>query len=148
MYNFDPYNVLLSIATNIRVTYDCFCAPGSRIPWESNPQVLVLVSTSTFNHENTITLFVVNLKTHRYSQFAGLYWFPLRMKQTELRREWMLCSLKHLCLCRCVFDWPTADPHNVRRPPTTHVSSPAYWALKHTEWFKDDILCPFLQYVI
>ncbi len=31
MYNFDPYNVLLSIATNIPVTYDCFCAAGSQI---------------------------------------------------------------------------------------------------------------------
>ncbi len=30
MYNFDPYNVLLAIATNIPpATYDCFCAPGS-----------------------------------------------------------------------------------------------------------------------
>ncbi len=29
MYNFDSYNVLLSIATNIPVTYDCFCAAGS-----------------------------------------------------------------------------------------------------------------------
>ncbi len=29
MYNFDPYNVLLSIATNI--AYDCFCAPGSHM---------------------------------------------------------------------------------------------------------------------
>ncbi len=33
MDNFDPYNVLLAIATNIPVllTYDCFCAPGSQI---------------------------------------------------------------------------------------------------------------------
>ncbi len=31
MDNFDPYNVLLVIATNIPVTYDCFCAPGSHI---------------------------------------------------------------------------------------------------------------------
>ncbi len=29
--NFDSYNVLLSIATNIRVTYDCFSAPGTHI---------------------------------------------------------------------------------------------------------------------
>ncbi len=31
MYNFDPYNVLLAIATNIPVTYDCFCAPGTQM---------------------------------------------------------------------------------------------------------------------
>ncbi len=31
MDNFEPYNVLLSIATNIPVTYDCFCAPGSHM---------------------------------------------------------------------------------------------------------------------
>ncbi len=31
MDNFDSYNVLLAIATNIRVTYDCFCAPGTHI---------------------------------------------------------------------------------------------------------------------
>ncbi len=33
MYNFDPYNVLLAITTNIPtcVTYDCFCAPGTHI---------------------------------------------------------------------------------------------------------------------
>ncbi len=31
MYNFDPYNVLLAIATNIAVTYDCFCAPGTHM---------------------------------------------------------------------------------------------------------------------
>ncbi len=29
MDNFDSYNVLLAIATNI--SYDCFCAPGSHI---------------------------------------------------------------------------------------------------------------------
>ncbi len=30
MDNFDPYNLLLAIATNIRMTaYDWFCAPGS-----------------------------------------------------------------------------------------------------------------------
>ncbi len=32
MYNFDSYNVLLAIATNIKYTcaaYDCFCAPGT-----------------------------------------------------------------------------------------------------------------------
>ncbi len=31
IYNFDPYNVLLAIATNIPAAYDCFCAPGSHI---------------------------------------------------------------------------------------------------------------------
>ncbi len=31
MDNFDPYNVLLSIATNISVTYDCFCAAETHI---------------------------------------------------------------------------------------------------------------------
>ncbi len=31
MYNFDPYNVLLAIAANIPVTYDCFCAPASHL---------------------------------------------------------------------------------------------------------------------
>ncbi len=34
MDNFDPYNVLLAIASNITIpkyTYDCFCAPGSHI---------------------------------------------------------------------------------------------------------------------
>ncbi len=31
MYNFDPYNVLLVIATNIPVTYDCFCAAGTHV---------------------------------------------------------------------------------------------------------------------
>ncbi len=29
MYNFEPYNVLLSISTNIAAAYDCFCAPGT-----------------------------------------------------------------------------------------------------------------------
>jgi len=29
MYNFDPYNVLLAISTNIAAAYDCVCAPGT-----------------------------------------------------------------------------------------------------------------------
>ncbi len=32
MYHFDPYNVLLAIATNIpHAAYDWFCAPGSQL---------------------------------------------------------------------------------------------------------------------
>ncbi len=29
IYNFEPFNVLLSISTNIAAAYDCVCAPGS-----------------------------------------------------------------------------------------------------------------------
>ncbi len=35
IYNFDPYNVFLVISTNIPETYDCFCAPESRIHWKN-----------------------------------------------------------------------------------------------------------------
>ncbi len=38
MDHFDPYNVLLAIATNIPVL-DCFCAPGSHI-FEQNEQFI------------------------------------------------------------------------------------------------------------
>ncbi len=31
MYNFDPYNVLLAISTNIPAAYDCVCAPGTHM---------------------------------------------------------------------------------------------------------------------
>jgi len=30
-YNFEPYNVLLVISTDIAAGYDCFCAPGTLI---------------------------------------------------------------------------------------------------------------------
>ncbi len=32
MYNFDPYNVLLAISTNITAAYDCLCASETQIP--------------------------------------------------------------------------------------------------------------------
>ncbi len=59
MDNFDPCNVFLAIATNIPVTYDCFCAPGSHISVHADICVILFVQE------------VKELNFHHWALFDG-----------------------------------------------------------------------------
>ncbi len=41
MYNFNSYNVLLAISTNIPAAYDCVCAPGMHIIFKNDIYIYI-----------------------------------------------------------------------------------------------------------
>ncbi len=62
MYNFDPYNVLLAIAT-----YDCFCAPGTHMhtpsPYGKNIYILYIYNLSIYHYQCWAVTSYCNLVT-------------------------------------------------------------------------------------
>ncbi len=49
MYNFNSYNVLLAISTNIPADYDCVCAPGMHIIFKNDNYIKSSVPIEQFS---------------------------------------------------------------------------------------------------
>ncbi len=98
MYNFVPIQCIVVYCYKYScAAYDCFCAA-----MDTHSPGIEHTSTSKYINVKHNHFIVVNLETHRYSQFAGLSRFPLRMKDRQSYGECECCFSKTLCVCVCV----------------------------------------------
>ncbi len=70
MYNFDPYNALLSIATNIAAAYDCFCAAGTQCNIWFMPKFLIDIQSSS----SAVNVLLFNINSVCLTSLHLFYW--------------------------------------------------------------------------